>query len=121
MRREPDQATVGRIFRAESGRTVATLIRVFGDIDLAEDAVQDAFTTALRTWPAAGLPPQPQWVDHHDRPQTRVGPAAPRVAWPELLGEVALLWPGRSASRCQEVGDRAGEVRIVAAHAVARS
>ncbi|HEV8191316.1 MAG TPA: hypothetical protein VGP82_07500, partial [Ktedonobacterales bacterium] len=41
-----DAATVGRIFREESGRTVATLIRIFGDIDLAEDAVQEAFAVA---------------------------------------------------------------------------
>jgi hypothetical protein len=46
-----DAARVGRIFREESGRSVATLIRVLGDIDLAEDAVQDAFAIALRRWP----------------------------------------------------------------------
>ena len=48
-----------RIFRAEFGQVVATLVRVFGDIDLAEDAVQDAFTIAARTWPTQGLPPNP--------------------------------------------------------------
>jgi RNA polymerase sigma-70 factor (ECF subfamily) len=54
---------VGRIFRKESGRSVATLIRVFGDIDVAEDAVQDAFATALRRWPKDGLPPNPgAWI-----------------------------------------------------------
>src|SRR5687767_14235772 len=42
---------VGRIFREESGRSVATLIRVVGDIDLAEDAVQEAFAVALHRWP----------------------------------------------------------------------
>ena len=47
-----DQAEVGRIFREESGRSVATLIGVFGDIDLAEDAVQEAFAVALHKWPA---------------------------------------------------------------------
>ena len=41
-----DEAEVGRIFREESGRSVATLIRVFGDIDVAEDAVQQAFAVA---------------------------------------------------------------------------
>jgi RNA polymerase sigma-70 factor, ECF subfamily len=59
----PDEAQVGRIFREEYGRSVATLIRVFGDIDLAEDAVQDAFAVALREWPRAGLPPNPGgWI-----------------------------------------------------------
>ena len=58
-----DQAEVGRVFREESGRSVAALIRVFGDIDLAEDAVQEAFAVALRRWPADGLPPNPGgWI-----------------------------------------------------------
>ncbi|MGC9540646.1 hypothetical protein [Streptomyces sp. UG1] len=46
-----DRADVGRIFREESGRVLATLIRVLGDIDAAEDAVQDALAAALRKWP----------------------------------------------------------------------
>ena len=58
-----DDALIGLIFREESGRSVATLIRVFGDIDLAEDAVQDAFALALRKWPADGLPVNPGgWI-----------------------------------------------------------
>ena len=58
-----DDSLIGRIFRAESGRSVATLVRVFGDIDAAEDAVQDAFTIALRKWPDEGLPPNPgAWI-----------------------------------------------------------
>ena len=58
-----DDALIGRIFREESGRSVATLIRIFGDIDLAEDAVQEAFALAVRKWPADGLPPNPGgWI-----------------------------------------------------------
>ena len=54
---------IERIFRTEYGRAVAVLVRRFGDIDIAEEAVQDAFTTALQRWPAAGLPPSPQgWI-----------------------------------------------------------
>ncbi|WP_329154513.1 RNA polymerase sigma factor [Streptomyces sp. NBC_01456] len=52
-------ADVGRVFREEYGRAVAVLVRVFGDIDVAEEAVQDAFATALERWPSAGLPPSP--------------------------------------------------------------
>ncbi len=56
-------AEIERVFRAEYGRAVAVLVRVFGDIDVAEDAVQDAFATAVRTWPSSGLPPSPAgWI-----------------------------------------------------------
>src|SRR5262249_61168492 len=54
---------VGRLFREEQGRAVATLIRVLGDFDLAEEAVQDAFITALETWPERGIPDNPgAWI-----------------------------------------------------------
>jgi RNA polymerase sigma-70 factor (ECF subfamily) len=54
---------VERAFRAESGRAVASLIRVFGDVDLAEEAVQEAFEVALRRWPESGVPPSPAgWI-----------------------------------------------------------
>jgi RNA polymerase sigma-70 factor, ECF subfamily len=52
-------ADVERIFRREYGRAVSVLVRVFGDIDIAEDAVQEAFTVALQRWPADGVPPSP--------------------------------------------------------------
>jgi RNA polymerase sigma-70 factor, ECF subfamily len=56
-------AEIERIFQAEYGRAVAVLIRVFGDVDLAEDAVQYAFTAAVQRWPADGLPPSPAgWI-----------------------------------------------------------
>ena len=50
---------VDRLFREEQGRAVATLIRVTGDFDLAEEAVQDAFISALETWPSRGVPDNP--------------------------------------------------------------
>jgi RNA polymerase sigma-70 factor, ECF subfamily len=54
---------VARVFREESGRAVASLVRFFGDIDLAEEAVQDAFVVALEKWPESGLPPSPAgWI-----------------------------------------------------------
>jgi RNA polymerase sigma-70 factor (ECF subfamily) len=50
-------------FRREYGRCVATLVRFFGDIDIAEEAVQEAFTIAVDRWPATGLPPNPgAWI-----------------------------------------------------------
>jgi len=58
----PDEA-VDRLFREESGRAVAALIRVLGDFDLAEEAVQDAFLVALEVWPQRGLPRNPgAWI-----------------------------------------------------------
>ena len=51
------------VFRTQHGRAVAVLVRVFGDIDVAEEAVQDAFVAALARWPEAGLPPSPAgWI-----------------------------------------------------------
>ena len=54
---------VDRLFRHESGRAVATLIRVLGDFDLAEEAVQEAFLVALERWPSEGVPDEPAaWI-----------------------------------------------------------
>src|SRR5947209_684341 len=51
------------VFRREHGRAVAVLVRRFGDIDAAEEAVQDAFTAAVRRWPSDGVPPSPAgWI-----------------------------------------------------------
>jgi RNA polymerase sigma-70 factor (ECF subfamily) len=57
------EGVVDRLFRRERGRAVATLIRVLGDFDLAEDAVQEAFVQALKTWPSHGVPNNPgAWI-----------------------------------------------------------
>ncbi len=54
---------IEKIFRDEAGRSLATLIRLVGDFDLAEDALQDAFATALERWPATELPSNPRaWL-----------------------------------------------------------
>jgi RNA polymerase sigma-70 factor, ECF subfamily len=54
---------IEKIFRDEAGRALATLIRLVGDFDLAEDALQDAFAVALQRWPAADLPSNPRaWL-----------------------------------------------------------
>jgi RNA polymerase sigma-70 factor, ECF subfamily len=58
-----DATDVERVFRAESGRAVASLVRFFGDIDIAEEAVQEAFAIAVERWPETGLPPSPAgWI-----------------------------------------------------------
>jgi RNA polymerase sigma-70 factor, ECF subfamily len=59
----PSTSEIERVFREEYGRAVAVLVRVFGDIDVAEEAVQDAFTAAVQHWPASGPPPSPAgWI-----------------------------------------------------------
>ena len=89
-----EAAQIGRIFREESGRSVATLIRIFGDIDIAEDAVQEAFAVALRKWPFDGLPPNPGgWITTTARNRA-IERLRREVRGRELLSEVATLSPG---------------------------
>ena len=88
-----DDVTVGRIFREESGRSVAALIRVFGDIDVAEDAVQEAFAIALSKWPADGLPPNPGgWITTTAR-NRGLDRLRRESRGRELLGHLARLSP----------------------------
>ena len=93
---------VDRLFRRESGRAVATLIRVLGDFDLAEEAVQDAFVVALERWPRDGIPRQSRRLDHPGRPQRRDRPAASRAdpgREARTLEALAGLEPRRRAGR----------------------
>jgi RNA polymerase sigma-70 factor, ECF subfamily len=54
---------IERVFREQYGRAVSVLVGVFGDIDVAEEAVQDAFTAAVQRWPSTGPPPSPAgWI-----------------------------------------------------------
>ena len=58
-----DSATIETVFREEHGRAIASLVRRFGDIDVAEEAVQEAFLEAVRRWPIQGVPPSPAgWI-----------------------------------------------------------
>jgi len=59
----PDAVAIERVFREEYGRVVAILVRRFHDIELAEEAVQDAFGEAVARWPASGVPASPAgWI-----------------------------------------------------------
>jgi RNA polymerase sigma-70 factor (ECF subfamily) len=99
-----DEAQVGRIFREASGRSVATLIRVFGDIDIAEDAVQEAFALALHRWPGEGLPPNPGgWITTTAR-NCAIDRLRRESRGRELLREVAVLRRGDEQPPPEEVG-----------------
>jgi RNA polymerase sigma-70 factor (ECF subfamily) len=100
-----DEAAIGRIFREESGRSVATLIRVFGDIEVAEDAVQEAFAVAMQKWPGDGLPPNPGgWITTTARNRA-IDRLRRDSRGRELLNEVAMLSPANDdPSMPEEVG-----------------
>ena len=87
-------AVIERVFRAEHGRAVAVLARVLGDLDLAEEAVQDAFTSAVLRWPATGLPASPAgWIitTARNRAVDRLRREAKRDG---RHAEAAQLWAG---------------------------
>src|SRR3954463_10811722 len=56
---EDSRAVVDSVYRADSRRVLATLIRLLGDFDLAEEALHDAFTAAVERWPIEGIPDKP--------------------------------------------------------------
>jgi RNA polymerase sigma-70 factor (ECF subfamily) len=91
--RDPHQV-VDRLFREESGRAVATLIRVLGDFDLAEEVVQEAFVAALETWPSRGVPDNPgAWITTtaRNRAIDRLRRRRRQTEKEELLGRQAAI------------------------------
>jgi RNA polymerase sigma-70 factor, ECF subfamily len=98
----PAPGSVDRLFREESGRAVATLIRVLGDFDLAEEAVQEAFLVALERWPRDGAPANPgAWIT-----TTARNKAIDRLRRERRLGEkvaqLRALAPAEDASPALE-------------------
>src|ERR1700693_4864152 len=92
--------TIESIYRGESGRILATLIRLLGDFDAAEEAMQDAFAAALEQWPAAGTPGNPRGgLRGAGRPKGK-RPVAPREAI-----------PGEAGGDCPHRRARAGRAR----------
>lgn len=103
---------IERTFRLESGKAIASLARLFGDLDVAEEAVQDAFLVALQRWPAGGVPPNPAaWIvttaknraidrlrressrdDHHEQAALVHQPDEPREVGPVKDDRLRLLF-----------------------------
>ena len=102
------QATdVERVFREVYGQAVATLVRVFGDITLAEDAVQDAFVVASDRWRSDGIPPNPAgWIvtTARNRAIDDLRRSARGRELHEQLGAVESTSPGRDADDRGEDG-----------------
>jgi RNA polymerase sigma-70 factor (ECF subfamily) len=89
------ESVVDRTFRQESGRAVASLIRVLGDFDLAEEAVQEAFIVALERWPRDGIPSNPgAWITQVARNR-----AIDRLRRARSLREKTALLEGLEALR----------------------
>jgi RNA polymerase sigma-70 factor (ECF subfamily) len=102
---------IERVFREEHGRAIAVLVRVFGDIDVAEEAVQDAFTRAVEQWPAAGLPPSPAgWIitTARNRAIDRLRREAKRDAR-DVEAELA----GEACELTEEVAVRDDQLRLI--------
>lgn len=60
---EPLSRTIDTLYRSESGRVLATLVRLLGDLDVAEEAMHEAFAAALESWPQTGIPEKPRpWL-----------------------------------------------------------
>ena len=98
-------ADVDRVFREEHGRAVAVLTRVFGDLDVAEDAVQEAFAEALRSWPEAGVPPAPAgWIITTAR-RRAIDRLRREAARADRQAQVALLHAREDASEEDDVED----------------
>src|SRR3712207_1261720 len=96
-----DAGDAEQVFRENYGRAVAVLVRLLGDIDAAEEAVQDAFLTAVQRWPTDGVPPSPAgWIvtTARNRAIDRLRPETARAG---KHAEAALLHANREP---QEVG-----------------
>src|SRR5215475_11055400 len=102
------KVAVDAAFREEWGRVVATLIRVTGDWDLAEECAQDAFATALQRWPADGVPRRPgAWLTTAARNRA-IDVLRRRTVGAAKLREVAALSPPESGSAFEPETDHSG-------------
>ncbi|GAA0929197.1 RNA polymerase sigma factor [Pseudonocardia zijingensis] len=105
-------AEIEAVFAREYGRSVAVLTRVLGDLDVAEDAVQDAFTTAVQRWPETGLPPSPAgWIitTARNRAIDRLRREASRA---DRHAQAALLLDGGD-ERDEELAVRDDRLRLI--------
>src|SRR3989442_15021665 len=91
-------SAVDAVYRSDWGRIVATLIRLVGDFDLAEEAAQDAFAAAVEQWPVSGVPDIPRaWIIQTARPKA-IDRIRRRARFAEKLDRYAMAGPGASVA-----------------------
>jgi RNA polymerase sigma-70 factor, ECF subfamily len=106
------QAKVDEVYRTESRRVFATLVRLLGDFDLAEEAVHDAFAAALKQWPSEGLPENPRaWLVSAGRFKAIDGMRR-RARFDASLGELAERIESRAKSVSGPDNDRVEDDRL---------
>ena len=92
------QAEVDAVYRAESRRVLATLIRLLGNFDLAEEALHDAFIAAAEQWPRDGVPANPRaWLVSAGRFKA-IDRLRRRARFDAALGELAMQLDQRTAT-----------------------
>jgi predicted RNA polymerase sigma factor len=85
----PPQDAIATLYRQESRRVFATLVRLLGSFDAAEEALHDAFVAAAEQWPAQGMPANPV----ASIPDSRVGPTQPPDLFSERSAKALFLSP----------------------------
>jgi RNA polymerase sigma-70 factor (ECF subfamily) len=97
---------IDELYRSESRRVLATLIRLLGDFDLAEEGLQDAFTAALQQWPGDGMPTNPRvWLVSAGRFKA-IDRLRRRARFDTLLGELAARLEDQAAPELSEQDDQ---------------
>jgi RNA polymerase sigma-70 factor (ECF subfamily) len=103
------EAEIDALYRTESRRILATLIRLLGDFDLAEEALQDAFVAAAETWPSAGVPASPRpWLISAGRFRA-IDRLRRRARFDAALGELAARLDATTPDVAELVRDREAE------------
>jgi len=104
--------TIDRLYREESRRVLATLIRLLGDLDLAEEALQDAFLAATERWPRDGVPASPRaWLVSTGRFKA-IDRLRRRARFDAALGELVARLDDQLAARGSTDGDEIQDDRL---------